>query len=330
MTESQRSGAEPQNIQRENAEISPQALCRAIVHGVEGAFVGKTEVVELVLVAILARGHVLFEDVPGVGKTTLARSFAHVLGLTHQRIQFASDLLPADIVGVSVYDPQTRQFEFKPGPIFAHVLLADEINRTTPRTQSALLEAMAEARVTVDGKTHGLPSPFVVLATQNPREFHGTFPLPESQLDRFLVRTSVGYLDTAQELDLIRQHGAPAQAPAAVTSQAELEQLIHAATQVHVSDAVLRYLHALTLATRNHRSLELGLSTRAAIGFFRAVQANALLRGRNFATPDDVQRLFLPVSGHRVMVSGLASGSNERATVEAILHQILEAVQPPI
>jgi len=313
-----------------NAVTDPASLCRRIVQGVEQAFIGKTEVVELVMVAILARGHVLFEDVPGVGKTTLARTFAHVLGLSHQRIQFASDLLPADIVGVSVFDPGTRQFEFKPGPIFCHVLLADEINRTTPRTQSALLESMAEGRATVDGRTHPLPSPFVVLATQNPREFHGTFPLPESQLDRFLVRISVGYLGDAHEMDLIRAHGAPAEPPPAVADRATVEGLVRAAEAIHVSDEVLGYLHALTRATRNHRSLELGLSTRAAIGYYRAVQARALLDGRTFCTPDDVRRMFLPIAGHRVIPAGHAGGSSEREVVESILHQIIETVAPPV
>jgi len=308
---------------------TPHELCRAIVAAVEEAFVGKTEVVELVLCAILARGHVLFEDVPGVGKTTLARTFAHVLGLSHQRIQFASDLLPADIVGVGIFDPQTRQFEFKPGPIFCHVLLADEINRTTPRTQSALLEAMAEGRVTVDGRTHALPSPFCVLATQNPREFHGTYPLPESQLDRFLVRISVGYLEPAQEMALIAARGAPLHAPPVVADEAAVQGLVHAAEAVHVGQEVLGYLHALSQATRQDRALELGLSTRASIGFFRAVQARAVVAGRSFATPDDVQRMFLPIAGHRVIAAGTAIGTAERIAVESVLHRILESVAPP-
>lgn len=304
-------------------------LCGAIVAAVEEAFVGKTEVIELVLCSILARGHVLFEDVPGVGKTTLARAFGHVLGLTHQRIQFASDLLPADIVGVGIFDPQTRQFEFKPGPVFCHVLLADEINRTTPRTQSALLEAMAEGRVTVDGRTHALPSPFVVLATQNPREFHGTYPLPESQLDRFLVRISVGYLAPAQEMALIAAHGTQQKTPPVVADEATVRALIAAAEQVHVSSEVLGYLHALAQATRQDPGLELGMSTRATIGFFRAVQARALIAGRDFATPDDVRRMFLPVAGHRVIASGTSIGSAERVTVESLLYRILESVAPP-
>ncbi len=310
--------------------VSPEILCRRIIAGVEQAFVGKTEIVELVMVAILARGHVLFEDVPGVGKTTLARTFAHVLGLSWQRIQFASDLLPADIVGISIYDQKTGRFEFKPGPVFANVLLADEINRTTPRTQSALLESMAEGRVTVDGVTHALPQPFIVLATQNPREFHGTYPLPESQLDRFLVRTSVGYLESAQEMALIRQHGAPETLPTAVCGPGDVAALCTAAEQVHVSDEVLAYLHALTQATRSHNAFELGLSTRAAIGFYRAVQARALVSGRTFVTPDDVRRLFVPVAGHRVIPTGMTGSASERETIAALLHQIIESVVPPV
>lgn len=309
--------------------LNPEQRCKQIVASVEQVFVGKREIVELVMVAVLARGHVLFEDVPGVGKTTLARTFAHVLGLTHQRIQFASDLLPADIVGVGIYDGETRQFEFKPGPIFCHVLLADEINRTTPRTQSALLEAMAEGRVTVDGHTRDLPQPHLVLATQNPREFHGTFPLPESQLDRFLLRTSVGYLQPEAEMDLIARHGAPQKLPPAAADAQIVQGLIEAAEKVHVAREVLQYLHALVAATRQHRALELGLSTRAAIGFYRAVQARALVQGRTFATPDDIQALFLPVANHRVVLSGLTGPSGERTAVEAVLHQVLESVPTP-
>lgn len=305
------------------------ALCRQIVAAVETVFVGKRAVVEQVMVAVLARGHVLFEDVPGVGKTTLARTFAQALGLTHNRIQFASDLLPADIVGVGIYDPDTRQFEFKPGPVFCHVLLADEINRTTPRTQSALLEAMAEARVTVDGHTHLLPQPHVVLATQNPREFHGTFPLPESQLDRFLLRVSVGYLQPDAEMSLIANASAAEQSVQPVVDGAQVQGLIAAAAAVHVAPEVLAYLHALVQATRHHRGLELGLSTRAAIGLYRAVQARALVAGRAFATPDDVQALFVPVANHRVVLSGPGGTAGERTAVEAVLHQVLESVAAP-
>lgn len=307
----------------------PAALCARIVNAVEQVFVGKRQVVEQVMVAVLAGGHVLFEDVPGVGKTTLARAFAQVLGLTHHRIQFASDLLPADIVGVGIYDPDSRQFEFKPGPVFCHVLLADEINRTTPRTQSALLEAMAEARVTVDGTTHLLPQPHIVLATQNPREFHGTFPLPESQLDRFLLRISVGYLDADVEMALIAAHGAGNDELLPVVDAVAVQALIAAARAVHMAPDVLAYLHALVQASRAHRSVELGLSTRAAIGFYRAAQARALVAGRRFATPDDVQALFVPIANHRVVLAGPSGTAGERSAIEAVLHQILESVAAP-
>ncbi len=307
-------------------------LCARITDAVEQVFRGNREVVQLVLTAILARGHVLFEDVPGVGKTTLARAFAHVLGVTQQRIQFASDLMPADIVGVGIFDQSSRSFEFKPGPIFCHVLLADEINRTTPRTQSALLEAMAEGHVTVDGVTHPLPAPFVVLATQNPREFHGTYPLPESQLDRFLLRLSVGYPGGSIERDLIREHGAPTVLDdvKVMADESLLNSLLRAAEAVHVADEVLDYLHRLVTATRESPRTELGLSTRGAIGFYRAVQAHALVQGRDFATPDDVRRIFLPVAAHRVLPAGHGGGAwVERSQMEATLQSIIESVVPP-
>ncbi len=306
--------------------------CAQIIDTVERVFQGKRPTVELVLTAILARGHVLLEDVPGVGKTTLARTFSHVLGLSHQRIQFASDLMPADITGVGIYDAASGAFDFKPGPVFCNVLLADEINRTTPRTQSALLEAMAEGHVTVDGTTHRLPAPFVVLATQNPREFHGTYPLPESQLDRFLVRLSVGYPDTDTELGLIRRHGAPLDLSdlPVLGDTATLLRLVNAAKAVQVNDDVLGYLHALVAETRASRHLELGLSPRAAIGWYRAVQAYALVRGRSFATPDDVQHTFVPVAAHRAVPVGHAGGSVDHDQVVAVLQSVLESVAPPM
>ncbi len=308
------------------------ARCHEIIDAVERVFRGKREVVELVMTAILARGHVLLEDVPGVGKTTLARTFAHVLGLSHQRIQFASDLMPADITGVGIFDQTSGNFEFKPGPVFCNVLLADEINRTTPRTQSALLEAMAENHVTVDGTTHKLPQPFVVLATQNPREFHGTYPLPESQLDRFLVRLSVGYPSPDVERALVRHHGAPLDLSdlPVFLDEAGLLGLVASATDVQVSDDVLGYLHGLVRATRESRHIELGLSTRAAIGWYRCVQAYALVRGRAFATPDDVRHTFLPIAAHRAIPAGHAGGSIDRLQVEAILQSLIESVAPPM
>ncbi|MBP46978.1 MAG: hypothetical protein CMH53_03485 [Myxococcales bacterium] len=311
-------------------EKSP--TCREIIDTVECVFRGKREIVQYVLAAVLARGHALLEDVPGVGKTTLARTFAHVLGLAHQRIQFASDLMPADITGIGIYDQGKAEFVFKQGPVFCNVLLADEINRTTPRTQSALLEAMAEGHVTVDGVTHQLPSPFVVLATQNPREFHGTYPLPESQLDRFLVRLSVGYPEQDVELELLKRHGAPmdlSELPV-LCDQASLEAMMAKVDQVHVADDVLDYLHRLVIATRDSDRLELGLSPRAAIGWYRVVQAMAFITERDFATPDDVQNSFLPVSIHRAIPAGHKGGAVDTIQAETILRSVLESVPPPM
>lgn len=294
--------------------------------------VGQDEVIEGVVLGMLGGGHVLLEGVPGLGKTLLVRTLAQALHLDFSRVQFTPDLKASDVLGTQVLmedERGGRQLVFQPGPIFTHVLLADEINRTTPRTQSALLEAMAEGRVTVDGHTHALPQPHLVLATQNPREFHGTFPLPESQLDRFLLRISVGYLQADAEMDLIARHGAPEQMPEAAANATIVQDLVAAAEKVHVAREVLGYLHALVQATRQNRALELGLSTRAAIGYYRAVQARALVQGRTFVTPDDIQQLFLPVANHRVVLSGLTGPSGERTAVEAVLHQVLESVPAP-
>jgi MoxR-like ATPase len=298
---------------------------------IESAFRGKSEVVELVLVALFARGHALLEDVPGVGKTTLARAVARSLDLEFRRIQFTSDLLPTDVLGVSIYNEASGTFELQRGPLFANLVLADEINRTTPRTQSALLEAMNERQVTIDNHTHPLEEPFVVIATQNPLEFSGTYPLPESQIDRFLVRTTIGYPAPDDELQIIRQFGHvdPCAALAPVLDRGEVVKLQRAVADVRVSEDVLRYLMAIVQATRTSTQLSLGVSTRGAMALFRAVQARAVLQGRTYAVPDDVKRLAVPVLAHRVTLrSSPDASSRSRRQAETIIEEL--AVNMPI
>ena len=303
------------------------------IDAIEAAFLGKREAIELTMVAMLAHGHVLFEDVPGVGKTTLARSVARALGCSFRRIQFTSDLLPADIVGVNMYDRERGAFQFQPGPIFANVVLADEINRTTPRTQSALLEAMNERQVTVDTTTHKLDRPFLVLATQNPMEFSGTYPLPESQLDRFLVRVTIGYPDSDVERDVIRNLGAQdaserIEPTLNAQSIAELQELT---SSIQGTEPILTYLQRLVAETRESAYLGLGVSTRGAISFYRACQARAVVQGRAHILPDDVKALFIPVCGHRVMVKNNHEGPAERRTeAENVLREILDTTQVPL
>ena len=312
---------------------SDQQLLRDLLTAIESLFQGKLEAVSLTLTAVLAEGHVLFEDVPGVGKTTLARVVARALGCSFQRIQFTSDLLPADIVGVNVYDREESRFEFRPGPIFANVVLADEINRTTPRTQSALLEAMNEAQVTVDNVTHPLEAPFIVLATQNPLDFAGTYPLPESQLDRFLLRVRIGYPAAAVERDIIRSLGVRdlPRAIAPVTTAADIRAMQRRVMGVRVSDPVLDYVQGLVGRTRDSPYLGLGVSPRGAISLFRATQARAYLEGRDFVLPDDVKALFLPVCAHRVAVrSARTSPAERREEAETVLRELLEATPVPL
>jgi len=291
------------------------------------AIYGKEEAIQLALITLLARGHLLIEDVPGVGKTTLAQALAKSFHCTFQRIQFTSDLLPSDVLGVSVYNPESREFEFRPGPIFANVVLADEINRTTPRTQSALLEAMNEAQITVDNHTHPLPNPFLVLATQNPIEHHGTYPLPESQLDRFLMSLSLGYPPRRDERELLLSGGVEdvLQHLQPVVSQPELLALQTQAQRVLVAEKLADYMLSIAEATRRSGEFLLGVSTRGAQSLYRAVQALALAEGRDYAVPDDVQRLAVPVLSHRV---ALKRGGVDLESTRRAIERVIAAMPP--
>jgi MoxR-like ATPase len=291
------------------------------------AYRGEPRAVDLLLTALLSRGHVLIEDVPGVGKTTLARALGRSLSLEFRRIQFTSDTLPADVIGISVFHAPADRFEFHPGPIFANIVLADEINRATPKTQSALLEAMNEAAVTVEMERRPLPQPFMVVATQNPVEYLGTYPLPESQMDRFFLRLSLGYPSDREEKMLLRRGGTErvlASIPAVLGPRQVLE-LQDETERVTVSEPLLEYLHALVLATRRMAELRLPVSTRGAQAFFRATQAHALLQGRDYATPDDAQAVAESVLAHRILSAssdGFGAGGREREIVRRILGQV--------
>ncbi|MEZ4769258.1 MAG: MoxR family ATPase [Caldilineales bacterium] len=303
-----------------------QSFAGRVTENVERVIVGKGSVVELLLVALLCDGHVLLEDVPGVGKTMLARSLAVSLGVTFKRVQCTPDLLPNDITGVSVFNQQARQFEFMPGPAFAHILLADEINRATPRTQSALLEAMGERQVTVDGVTRPLPRPFMVMATQNPIEYEGTFPLPEAQLDRFLLKVSLGYLSVEEEKDLLlhlrRQH--PIETLQSVIDGTAVADLSEAVWEVHVDDTIRDYIVRLVDATRQHPDLLLGASPRGSLALFRSSQALAALRGRSFVLPDDVKLLAPLALAHRCIVQ--PESALRGRTAQAIVNDLLAQV----
>jgi MoxR-like ATPase len=290
---------------------------------------GKREVIRQATVCLLARGHILIQDVPGVGKTTLAQALARSLGLSFQRIQFTSDLLPSDILGVSVFNQQTQGFEFVPGPVFAHVVLADEINRASPKTQSALLEAMEERKVSIDRKRYQLPEPFVVLATQNPLEYHGTFPLPESQLDRFLMSLSLGYPPRLDERALLLEGGVEQRLEKlpAVLDLRELIELQDETRKVKVADKLADYLLALAEASRNDGELLLGVSTRGLQGLMRAAQANALCEGRSYALPDDVQKLAPSVLAHRVV---LRRGNADLDLARRAIERLVAAVPVPV
>jgi MoxR-like ATPase len=305
---------------------SVEHISTSVINNVERVIVGKGREVHLVLVALLCRGHVLIEDVPGVGKTVLAKAIARSIGCTFKRIQFTPDLLPSDVTGVSVFNQQLGSFEFRPGPIIAQIVLADEINRATPKTQSALLEAMEESQVTVDGTTHTLPQPFVVLATENPIEYEGTFPLPEAQLDRFLVRLSLGYPGRASEIDILnrQQHSHPLDALGQVIDVEHLLEAQSAVKRVHVDNLIKEYIVDLVEASRQHDDIYLGASPRGSIGLYNASRSWAALQGRDFVIPDDVKDLAEPTLAHRMIVSPAArmKGVDSRSVVRELLNVI--------
>lgn len=286
---------------------------------------GKDETIELATVALIAEGHLLIEDVPGVGKTTLGHAMAKALDCNFHRIQFTSDLLPSDVIGVSVFNPRINEFEFKPGPIFSNIVLADEINRTTPKTQSALLEAMNESQITVENDTYPLPRPFMVLATQNPVEHHGTYPLPESQLDRFLMRIEVGYPDAAAEKEILKRftNGNRPHALDPVLAPGDILQLQEESRKIHVDEKIVDYMIQIVNRTRNHPDIELGVSPRGTVALFRSLQAFALVEGRTFVLPDDVKRLVFPVFGHRLVIArnGTRARLDSRSALQSILDQ---------
>src|SRR5256885_9868134 len=300
---------------------------------IETVIKGKPEAIRMAIVTLIAGGHLLVDDVPGVGKTTLAHALARSLGCNFQRIQFTSDLLPSDVIGLSVYNQHSGLFEWKPGPVFASVVLADEINRTTPKTQSALLEAMAERHVTVEGVTHDLPVPFIVLATQNPIEHHGTYPLPESQLDRFMLRLRIGYPAPADEQMILRdrEYADPLDELGPVMSAPEVLELQQAVASVSVDDALVQYLMRIVAATRDSEMLDLGVSPRGTLQLFRAAQALALTEERDYCVPDDIKRLVLPVFAHRLVVNSRFSSSLRRSEeAEAVLREIMKTVSVPL
>ncbi|MEM1025448.1 MAG: MoxR family ATPase [Myxococcota bacterium] len=309
------------------ASVGPNLVIERTIRDVSQIVRGKPEAVRLCVMGLLARGHVLLEDVPGVGKTTLARALAESVGGGFGRVQMTADLLPADIIGGPVLDRSSGELNFRPGPIFNNVVLADELNRATPRTQSGLLEAMAERSVSVDGRTHALPEPFFVIATQNPSDHHGVYRLPQSQLDRFLVRTSLGYPDEETELQLLLGEGATPSSEPRLT-QDVLARLQTAVDQVRLESSVAKYLRSIADRTRAHAELEIGVSTRGLLALGQAARARALMEGRDFVSPDDVRALVVPVLAHRVVVAG--GRGNEREEAEALLEEIANAVEPPV
>ena len=299
-------------------------MVKDLIHALEGVLLGKPETVELLVMALLADGHVLVEDVPGTGKTTLAKALAAAIGADFARIQFTPDLLPADVTGGAVFKANMGEFEIRKGPVFTQVLLADEINRASPRTQSALLEAMEERQVSLEGQRYKLPELFMVLATENPVEFHGVFPLPEAQMDRFLVRISVGYPTAETELEILRAHrgGRPIDSLTAVTTPEAILKARSEVQKIHIDEALERYVISLVQATRNDGGVRLAASPRAGMNLVRMAQACAFVDGRDFVNPDDIQRVFFPVMEHRVFAKDTGNPEASKKILQGILKQV--------
>ena len=306
-----------------------QSVANRIIDNVSTVIVGKKQTIELVVVALLSSGHVLIEDVPGVGKTSLAKTIARSVGLSFNRVQFTPDLLPSDVTGVTIFNQKTHEFEFRQGPIMAQIVLADEVNRATPKTQSALLEAMEEQQVTVDGVTYKLPNPFLVRATQNPIEYEGTFPLPEAQLDRFLARVNLGYPDRNDEIKVLvnQQNDRPIDVVKQVVTTDDIQNAQTAVKNVYVDELVSNYIVDIVRATREHADVYLGSSPRGSLGLFRASQALAAVNGNDYVLPDDVKRLAEPVLSHRMIVSPAARIRN--VDTRGIVEEVLESVPVP-
>lgn len=306
-----------------------RSVANRITDNVSTVIVGKRQAIELVVVALLSHGHVLIEDVPGVGKTSLAKTIARSVGLTFSRVQFTPDLLPSDVTGVTIFNQKTHEFEFRRGPIMAQIVLIDEVNRATPKTQSALLEAMEEQQITVDGVTYQLPKPFLVLATQNPIDYEGTFPLPEAQLDRFLARVNLGYPDRADEITVLldQRHERPIDDVTQVVTTDELQEAQTAVKDIYVDELVYSYIVDIVRATREHADVYLGASPRGSLGLFRASQALAAVNGNDYVLPDDVKRLAEPVLSHRMIVSPAARIRN--VDTRGIVAEIIESVRVP-
>jgi MoxR-like ATPase len=310
-------------------ELAAQEKIAALRGAIGRVVKGKDETIELAVVALIAEGHLLIEDVPGVGKTTLGHALARALACNFHRIQFTSDLLPSDVLGVTVFNPRQNEFEFKPGPIFSNIVLADEINRTTPKTQSALLEAMNENQVTIENTTYPLPRPFMVLATQNPVEHHGTYPLPESQLDRFMMKIEIGYPSAEAEKEILHKftNGNYHQTVQPVLVPADVLYLQDESRKVHINARIVDYMIQLVQRTRNHPEIELGISPRGTVSLFRASQALAMVDGRKFVLPDDVKRAASPVFGHRLALA--RHGSKGSRSKEEVLEGILGEIKVP-